>query len=302
MSKRRRRTDLVIAVIFLGSIIGLVLIVAGSWNPFDNVEDGVSFSGNRVGLIDILGPIYDARQWVNEIDDFRENDRIKAIVIRLDSPGGAVAASQELYEAVKRAAAEKPVVASMGNVAASGAYYTALGADSIVANPGTTTGSIGVIMEILLMEELFEKLGLDAEVVKSGVFKDAGNPTRQMTTPERQYFQSYIDDAYAEFVNVVEQERTLDREKVLEVADGRVFTGTQALEHGLVDILGDQYLAIHLAAQMAGIEEEPTVVRPYRRSEVDWLDLILGKVIGRGNTSVHGQGLFQYLWKAEFNR
>jgi len=302
MKTRRRRTDLIIALVFLFSIVGLVLIVAGSWDPFSSNDGGVSLSGDRVGLIEIYGPIYNAQNCITEIDDFRENNRIKAIVIRFDSPGGAVAASQELYEAVKRAAAEKPVVASMGNVAASGAYYAALGADSIVANPGTTTGSIGVIMELLLMEALFEKLGLDAETVKSGEFKDAGNPTRQMTDKERDYFQSYIDDAYAEFVNVVEQERELEREKVIEVADGRVFTGTQAVEHGLVDIIGDQYLAIHLAAQMAGIDDEPAIVRPYRRTELDWLDLLFGKMVGHVAEHVHSQGLFQYMWKAEFNR
>ncbi|GBE29322.1 putative signal peptide peptidase SppA [bacterium BMS3Bbin04] len=279
----------------------MVLIIAGGWSPLDG-EAGVGLSPNRVGLIEVFGPIYNAQGWVDEIDDYRENSKIKAIVIRFDSPGGAVAASQELYEAMKRARLEKPVIASMGNVAASGAYYAALGADSIVANPGTTTGSIGVIMELMMMDELLSKLGLESEVVKSGEFKDAGSPTRPITMEERRYFQSYIDDAYAEFVDVVEQERGLDSLKVVEIADGRVFTGTQALEHGLVDILGDQYLATHLAAQMAGIEGEPSIVRPYRKTKLDLVDILLGQVVSGVENTIHGQGFFQYMWKAEFTR
>ncbi len=297
----RRRSDLIVLIVILGSVVALVLVLAGSWGPFHSVEETVGF-GERVGLVDVVGPIYDARNWVNEIDDFRENDRIKAIVIRFDSPGGAVAASQELYEAVKRARDEKPVIASMGNVAASGAYYASLGADSIVANPGTTTGSIGVIMELLLVEGLFEKVGLQTEVVKSGEYKDAGNPSRQLTEAERRYFQGYIDDAFREFVDVVIDERGLERAAVESVADGRVFTGTQAVEHGLVDILGDQYLAVRLAAQMAGIEGEPILVRPYRRSELDWVDLLLDNMLGRATERVQGHSSFKYLWKAESTR
>lgn len=295
---RARRGDLIVALILIGGLIVLALVLAGTFNVGGTTEGGFS-TGPKVGLIDIIGPIYDARDWVEEIDEFRERDNIKAIVIRLDSPGGAVAASQELYEAIRRARDEKPVVASMGNVAASGAYYAALGADSIVANPGSTTGSIGVIMELLVLRELMDTIGIESEVIKSGDLKDAGNPARPLTNRERDYFQDYIDNAYAEFVEVVGLERGLSPERTEDLADGRVFTGRQALEAGLVDILGDQYLAVQLSAQMAGIQEEPVIVRPIRRSDTDWVDLLLGRVIGRTTDRIKAHALFQYRWNAE---
>ncbi|MBS1261789.1 MAG: putative signal peptide peptidase SppA [Calditrichaeota bacterium] len=298
---RRRRTDLIFALVLIGGLIVAIVLIAGSLSTFTGIEQGVPL-GDHVGVVDVIGPIYDARSWVGEIDDYRESSRIKAIVVRFDSPGGAVAASQELYEAVKRARDEKPVVVSMGNVAASGAYYASLGADTIVANPGTTTGSIGVIMELLVLEDLMDKLGLESEVVKSGVFKDAGNPTRPLTGEERDYFQNYIDDAYAEFVSVVAKERELEEAAVRAVSDGRVFTGSQAAELGLVDVLGDQYLAVRIAADMAGIDGDPSVVKPRRQKDIDWIDWLLDSFLDRAGDRVVSDGLFQYRWKAELAR
>jgi len=277
-----------IIVIACLAVIFILAVSSGNGSSYEGVT--VSSGGEKVAVIKLLGPIYSSTSIVRQLKHFSENKDIKGIVLRVDSPGGGVAASQEIYNAVKRVRdGGKPIVVSMGSVAASGGYYVACGADSIVANPGTTTGSIGVIAQFVTMKELFDKIGINYETVKSGRFKDTGSFHREMTPRERGYLQSWINDAYEQFVEVVVQERDMSRAEVLTVADGRVFTGKQAMEHGLVDVLGDQYDAAHLAAEMAGIEGEPTVVE-MRRRELSIFDLLLQQAEGilRGNS---GQAL-----------
>ncbi|MEK6649504.1 MAG: signal peptide peptidase SppA, partial [Bacteroidota bacterium] len=197
---------------------------------------------------------------------YRETPGVKAIVLRVDSPGGGVSASQEIYEEVKKTRdGGKPVVVSMGSVAASGGYYVACGADRIMANPGTLTGSIGVIFQFLQFEELMKRVGVEASTFKSGELKDIGSPFRKTTPREREYFAGLVNDVYDQFVNVVSRERNLSLAYVKKYADGRVFTGRQALAWGFVDTLGTYEDAIALAGSLGGIKGTPRTVRERKR-------------------------------------
>ena len=229
-----------------------------------------SLSG-RVGLVEVVGGIEDSEPVVEQLDRMERDSSVRAVVVRLDSPGGGVAASQEIYEAVRRVRdAGKPVVASLGGVAASGAYYIACAADSIVSNPGTLTGSIGVIMTFPNTEELFRKVGLRFDVVKTGKFKDIGSMSRPMTDDERKLLQEVLGNVYEQFVDAISEGRGLDKAEILPVADGRIFSGDQALEYGFVDRMGDLDDSIRLAARMAAIEGRPSVVRKERRRVSVW--------------------------------
>ncbi|MCD6170079.1 MAG: signal peptide peptidase SppA [Candidatus Latescibacteria bacterium] len=222
--------------------------------------------GKKVGIVEVKGTITSSSSVIKELDKYREDESVRAIVLRVNSPGGTVAACQEIYEELcKLRGSGKKIVVSMGNVAASGGYYIAVAADTIVANPGTVTGSIGVIAQIPNAEELLKKVGLYLEVVKSGKYKDIGSPVRKITSDEYRLLQGIIDDVYDQFVETVVSERNLPRKEVLKLADGRIFTGRQALKYNLVDVLGNYKDAIDLAGKMAGIGENPPVVRPKRR-------------------------------------
>src|SRR5439155_231782 len=182
--------------------------------------------------------ISDAADTVEALDRLRQHDATVGVVLRVDSPGGAVAPSQEMYDAVWRLRARKPVVASLGNVAASGGYYVASAADVVVADPGTLTGSIGAIMEVHNVASLAEKLGVSETVVKSGRFKDVGQPLRPMTEEERVLLQRMVDDVLGQFVDAVARGRGMEAGRVRALADGRLYSGAQAREVGLVDELG----------------------------------------------------------------
>lgn len=294
--KNIQRNDRITLVVVL--LIVFLLVILATRTP-GHRGNRLEWSGERVGIVEVTGVIWDSRDWVEKIDKFRRDDRIAAIVVRLESPGGGIAASQELYEAIARAGEAKPVVASMGGVAASGAYYAALGADSIVANPGTTTGSIGVMIEFTQFQELFGKLGISNEVVKSGPFKDSGNPARELSDSERRVFQGYIDDAFAQFTAAVVEERGLSEREVAKAADGRVYTGRQALELGLVDRLGDLHSAILLAGEMAGLKGEPAVEYPPRSRDYWWVSELLDEVSIQTLKHLEGRPAFQYLWRVE---
>lgn len=259
----RKRRDWLIG----GGIVVITLLlvyVIAQYNYTKSRYEGVGISakGDKVAVVEIFGTIYDSRRAVRQIKDYGEQKSIKAIILHLDTPGGVVAPAQEIYHAVKTVRdSGKPVIASMGSLAASGGYYIACGADTIMAGPGTTTGSIGVIAEFLNTKDLFEKIGIDFEIIKSGRYKDSGSPHRDMTEADRRYLQAWVDDAYDQFVQVVMDERKMSKSKVNKVADGRVFTGRQALANGLVDLLGYYEDAVDLAAEMAGIDGEPTIVK-----------------------------------------
>lgn len=255
-----KKNPLVMALLIVGAIFIFFVILALFLGRQPSRGDRFAI-GDKVGVIEMTGVITSATEILEDIHDFREDSAIKAIVLRIDSPGGSVAPSQEIHDAVKKTAKVKPVVVSMGSVAASGGYYIAVGAQQIVANPGTMTGSIGVLMEFSNYEELLKKIGWQNIVVKSGRFKDIGSPNRPMTDADRQLLQTMIDDVQSQFVSAVAQGRNLSVEKVKEVADGRIMTGRQALGAGLVDKLGGLETAVDLAAELAGIDD-PNVVYP----------------------------------------
>jgi len=224
-------------------------------------------SVNRIGVVSINGPIYDSLKISEQLEEFANDGSIIAVVLRVDSPGGGVAASQEIYDAVVELRKSKKVVASMGSIAASGGLLVACAADKIIANPGTITGSISAIMQFANFEELLKKIGLKSSVVKSGKYKDIGSPLRDMTPEERKIIQELVDDIYNQFIDVVVKDRKLSREKVLEIADGRVFSGRRAKEYGLIDDLGDMNYAAKLATQLAGKDGKYELVYPRKKRE-----------------------------------
>jgi protease-4 len=263
--------------IIAGLIIGVIavsLLAAAVLGRDGRIDYGKSSSEDAIGVIRINGMIVSgtgsaglfaavagSESVMEQLRRAARDPSIKAVVLRLNTPGGTTAASQEIALEVDRLRrAGKKVVVSMGDVAASGGYWIASRCDKIVANPGSITGSIGVIMETQDLQGLYEKLGMDPVVFKSGPHKDMGSPARDITPEEQQIFQSMVDDMYEQFVDTVSDGRDLDPAEVRKLADGRVFTGSQALEKGLVDELGNFYDALDIAADLAGIRGRPRVV------------------------------------------
>lgn len=252
----------------LRRIFWAIVIGGGALILLNALLPDLDFSSqDRVALIRIEGVILDAQATLSELKQYSENPLVKAIVLRIDSPGGGVVPSQEIHDAVKRVKnkSNKAVIASMGTVAASGGYYIAAATDRIIANPGTLTGSIGVIMEMANFEGLMKKVGVEGVVIKSGRFKDVGSPLRKMSDEERKLLQSVMDDVHHQFIQAVADGRSLEVSDVEPLADGRIYTGRQAKEARLVDELGDLDDAIHIAADIAGMEGEPKVVEPRKR-------------------------------------
>lgn len=210
--------------------------------------------GEKVGIIEINGIIADSKNTLDHLKRFREDDAIKAIVIRINSPGGAVGPSQEIFREIKKTSSTKKVVASMGTIAASGGYYIAAGADGIVANPGTITGSIGVIMGFTNYEDLLQKIGLVPVVIKSGEYKDIGSPVRKMKPEEKKILQDFARKIHKQFIRDIVQGRKMKPEKVRSLADGRIFTGEESKELGLVDRIGNLEDAIEWAGRLGGIK------------------------------------------------
>ena len=257
-------------------IVGaLALIIIVSVIPWEDTFP----SGPKVGIVEINMPITVSKNIVEDLNYFNEKSSIIAIVVRLDTPGGGVAASQEIYEKVKIIAdkSKKPIIASMGGVAASGGYYIALGADTIIANPGTATGSIGVIMSYPVIGELMDKIGVQYETIKSGKLKDSGSLFRNLTEEERIYFQGLIDDLHSQFEMVVSQERQIPIKEIAKYATGRVYSGKQAVNAGLIDILGTFEDAVHLAAQKAGYLDTPEIVYPPEEKK-GLIDILFGDI------------------------
>lgn len=260
-----------------------------------------SLFSDKVGVIEIIATITDSRKINRDLKAFRLDNSIKAVVIRIDSPGGGAAASQEIFNEVKRLAKVKPVVCSMGAVAASGGYYIASGCSKIVANPSTITGSIGVILSFPDLEGLFEKLGIKMQTVKSGSLKGAGDISRTLTPAERAMLQAAIDDTHAQFVKDVSETRKMPLARVEDLATGGIYTGRMAKNLGLVDKLGGFETALETAAQMAGISDTPQLVRP-ESSKKNWVDRIFEEkaewLIQRIQLELYGKGL-DYRWQPE---
>ncbi len=298
-----------LAWVLVGGSAFLVFLVALFAAVFLAARDGqpsFSFSGNRIGLVKVEGEIFTSSAVIADLERFGKDSSIKAIVIRLNSPGGAVSPSQEIYSAVKRVRAEykKPVWASIGIVGASGAYYIACGADRIYANPGSITGSIGVIAEWYSYGELLKWAKMKDVVVKAGKLKDAGNPARDMNEDERAYMQAMVDEMHEQFIAAVAEGRKMKAAQVRPFADGRVFTGQKAQKMGMIDGVADLQQVIQDVARAAGIRGEPSVVSPpgERRSLLETLlDSVTSVLPPAARESLGapytGRIKFQYLWR-----
>jgi protease IV len=267
MTKSTKLFLIIFGILIIVGVGSLLVIYSIVRNFGERTEVVTSGSGGKIAVVELEGVITSAEDIVRQIKKYRENSSIKGILLRVDSPGGGVVASQEIYEEVKKTRdSGKPVVVSMGALAASGGYYVSCGASRLVANPGTLTGSIGVISEFLQLQEALDKLGVSVKTIKSGKLKDSGSSTRKMTDEDERYFQQLMDDVHKQFIAVVEAERHMDHDEVVRMADGRVFTGEQAVEIGLVDTLGTFEDAIVIAGAMAGISGEPAIVRERKRA------------------------------------
>lgn len=257
-------------VIIILSIIAVLFV----FTLFFRSLMGAAFIGQRVAVLDINGIITQSDTLIKLIHAYRDDPSVKALVIRLNTPGGSVAPVQEIHRELTKL--DKPIVASMGGSAASGGYYIACAADTIVANPGTLTGSIGVIMQFTKMKGLYEKIGLEQQVIKSGQFKDVGSVFRDLTEEGKKVLQGTVNDVYNQFVDAIfkSREKHLTREEIEKLADGRIFSGNQALNHKLVDKLGNLPDAIEIAASLGNIEGTPKVVRKQKKTS------LLGQLIG----------------------
>jgi len=271
-----KRSDWIVTIVLLFGFVAVILMVFNISFNSGSYRSNLRTPGSKIAIVNIKVPIYSSERFVEQLNKFNKENSIKGIVIRMDTPGGSVAATQEIFEAVKRVKQNnKKIVVSMGNIAASGGYYISCGADIIMANPSTITGSIGVIAEFPNFKGLYDKIGVKFETIKSGKFKDTGSPNRNMTNEEKDYFQILIDDSYMQFVEVVAQARNLPTETVIKLADGRVYSGRQAKNVGLVDTLGTLQDAILLAKRIAGLKADAPVIEE-RRRRISLFDLLLG--------------------------
>jgi protease-4 len=284
-------TALMFVTFFLVTML-VILLLSG--------EEGIADSEVKIGVIAIEGVISSdlAEGTVQQLTKYKDDQAIKAVVLRIDSPGGGVASSQEIYEEVKRTRASgKLVVASLGSVAASGGYYIACVADRIFANAGTITGSIGVIVQLASAEELLRKVGVESTIITSGPFKDSGNPTRALRPEERQIFQALVDDVYQQFVEAVASGRSLALDQVRQAADGRIYTGRQAKDLRLVDELGSFQDAVAYAAATSGISGKPKLVQE-GKERLWWLKFLFETV--QGSFMWHPfsktEAVLQYRW------
>jgi protease IV len=279
----RRRTILLaaLAIYFAVAILFVVALSAG----LAPAGGGGAVFGARVAIAELEGTIVDVDDVLRELKSYRDNPQVKAVVLRINSPGGVVGPTQELHAAVMRLRESgKPVVASLGAVAASGGYYVAVAADKIYANPGTLTGSIGVIFQLPNLDGLMKKVGVDYVVVKAGRYKDIGNIARPMTAEEQRILQSLLDDVHAQFISAVATGRKLDRAQVLGFADGRIVSGAQAKDLKMIDALGGLEEALDGAAALAGLPRPPKVVGPHRKLSI--MELLRNQLDLKGWTGV----------------
>jgi protease-4 len=257
-------------------IFFLIVFVVGMALSLVTTLKGKVPLGEKVALVRVEGIIFDSTAVIEELKEYSKDRSVKAIVLRVDSPGGGVAPSQEIYEEILKIKENKKVVVSMGSVAASGGYYISAPADRIIANAGTLTGSIGVIMEIPNVSNLMEKIGVETQVIKSGRHKDMASVFKSMTPEEKKILQAVLDDVHDQFIKAVSDARGMEFEVVRKLSDGRIFTGRMAKEMGLVDELGNLQDAIMTAGKLTGIEGEPEVV--YKEEEFRFIDMLRGDI------------------------
>ncbi len=259
---------LILGVSLFFFFIGIIFFFlgGGSSDSFSEPAD--------LAVIEIEGPIFESKAIIQQLEEIQKNTSIQGVILRIDSPGGGVGASQEIYQAVQRLSKDKKIIASLGGVAASGGYYIAVAAHKIVANPGTVTGSIGVLMDYINVQDLLSFAKVHAELLTAGSHKDVGSPLKPLTESDRLFLQALLDNMHQQFKKAVQDGRKLSEEKIQELGDGRVFTGEQALALGLVDQLGNQQVAIDLAKEILKLPENPKILYPKKNSP-KLLDLLV---------------------------
>jgi protease IV len=294
MAKKSRPLLIVLTILLVVAIVlgGTLLLVLHFFSP-----SSTGLFEEKIGVVSITGTISSSKKISSELVKFAKDDSIRAIILRINSPGGGVGATQEIYREVQKITPQKPVVASMGSIAASGGYYVAAPATKIVSNPGTITGSIGVFIQFVRLEELMNKIGVDLEIVKSGEFKDMGSPDRKLTPRDREILDALIKDLQGQFVSAVASGRNLPVEKVQKIADGRIFSGARAKDLGLVDFMGNFQDAVEITKKIVGIKGDVALVYPKKSTGELWnLFLessarnIVGVLTEKGGSSV------EYRW------
>lgn len=263
-------------ILIFAVVFSIVVLFAISVKIAKSLMDGTDrplSAKSGIGLVEVKGMIFDSKETVRQLRHFLKQDGVKAVVLRVDSPGGIVAPSQEIYEEVKKFAAKKKIIVSMGSLAASGGYYISAPATMIYANPGTITASIGVILKLSNIETLMDKIGIKSHTLKTGKYKDSGSPLREFSPEDRAMLQSVIDNTHEQFIKAVAEGRKLPIEDVRKIADGRILSGEQAMGVRLVDRLGTLQDAIEEAGKQAGIKGEPEVILPPKK-KVNYLDLL----------------------------
>jgi protease-4 len=296
------RNRMLIWLLLGGGAFVLLAVVVIAISLTVSSDDSADFPfSDRIQVVDVEGELVQSRFILEQLKRYEDSNSVKAILLNIDSPGGGVAASQEIYTEIKRLREkkDKTIVAYLSSTGASGAYYVACAANRIVANPGTIVGSIGVIAEWVNYAELLEWAKLKEVVFKTGEFKDSGSAARPLTENERKYFQALIDDMYVQFVEAVSSGRKLDLQEVRSLADGRVFTGRDARERKLIDEIGNFQDAVDLTAKLAGISGKPRLLR-LNRQRVTLLDVLttdLSRFVPFNGQSMKSQIKFQYLWK-----
>ncbi len=286
-----------ISVMSCAFILTMALFVFGLRGIADDSDFVVS--KDSVGIIEVKGVIVDSSKILESIKRFKENEHIKAIVLRVDSPGGGVAPSQEIYSEIKKAAAEKPVIASFASVAASGGYYIAAGASKIIANPGTITGSIGVIMSYTNIKELLDRIGIEPVVIKSGEFKDVPSPVKKLTEKERTYLERVSKDIHEQFIDAVCKGRNIKKEDLVKIADGRIFSGEEAKSLGLIDDIGTFEDAIEIAGKEGGIKGEINAVYS-DKEKFSFLKYIKEESIQKAFSMFMNNGYFKAMYISDY--
>ena len=290
VGSEKKKSPLAKRLLFLALI--LLALVGISSITSEWVQQGTK---NRIGIVDITGLITDSQYITNQVKKFRQDKRIRGIILRIDSPGGAVGPSQEIYdEVLKTRESGKTIYASMGALAASGGYYIASAAEKIFANPGTLTGSIGVIMAFSNAKGLMEKIGLQPEIIKAGEYKDIGSPARAMTQKERNLLQSVVTDVHQQFIEAVASGRDISVAEVTKIADGRILTGRQAYSLNLVDQLGGLQVSIDQLAHKVGIIGSPKIIKETPR--VGFLDWVLKSTVNQSLINRSSIPSLQYTW------
>ena len=276
--------------------LGTFFILALTFRLGALSTNSLDTAGEKVGIVKITGPIISSESINSQLEKFKNRKDISAIVLRIDSPGGLVAPTQEIYEKVRSIRDLKPIVSSMGSVAASGGYYIALGSDTLIANPGTIVGSIGVIMNYPIATELLDKVGIKFETVKSGGLKDVGSYSREVTDADRKHLNEMVSNMHSQFVTAVENNRSINRSELLKLADGRVFTGLQSKDLGLIDVLGTLEDAINLAGVLGDIKGKPKTVEINKKNN-SLFDLFTSNL--EQATSTWFDELPAYRWRME---